>query len=167
MTMSTHLIVDLAFCVGFALAFNPASKFVRRFLSKHSDAAGVVVEKSVDLERRLELMLRDVSQKEHEVDLAVAGILQKSEEQYRAIVQNGKKEIEEMLEAQINLAAERVAFEVDNFVKSLRLAAIDAASGAARSLLREELEGKERGDSGGSDVAPSPEHDDDIAKKLH
>ncbi len=70
-----------------------------------------------------------------------------------------------MLEAQINLATERVAFEVDNFVKSLRLAAVDAASGAARSLLREELEGKERGDGG--DVAPSPEHDDDIAKKLH
>ncbi|AGZ79151.1 hypothetical protein F0Q53_02290 [Anaplasma marginale] len=165
MTMSTHLIVDLAFCVGFALAFNPVSKFVRRFLSKHSDSVGGVVEKSADLERELELMLHDISKKEHEVDSAVAEMLRKSEEQYRAIVQNGKKEIEEMLEAQINLATERVAFEVDNFVKSLRLAAVDAASGAARSLLREELEGKERGDGG--DVAPSPEHDDDIAKKLH
>ncbi|MCU7611300.1 hypothetical protein [Anaplasma capra] len=167
MTISTHLIADLAFCVGFALAFNPTRKFVQRFLSERSDAAGSVVRKSTNLESMLESMLLSVSRKEHEVDLAVSEMLRRSEEQYRTIIQNGKKEIEEMLETQINLAAERVALEVDNFVKALRLAAVDAASGAARSLLRDELEGKERGDGGSGDVAPSPEHDDDIVKKLH
>ncbi|MGN7661605.1 MAG: hypothetical protein ACTJLK_03200 [Anaplasma sp.] len=167
MTISTHLIVDFAFCVGFALAFNPARKFVKRFLGERSSEAADVVEQSAALEGRVTSMLLSVSQRECEVDTAMREILERSEKQYRMIVENGKKEIEEMLEAQVGLAAEKIAAQIDNFVKSLRLVALDAASGAARNLLKEERDGREPGGESGSDVAPPQEQDEDVAKKLH
>ncbi|MGN7678443.1 MAG: F0F1 ATP synthase subunit B family protein [Anaplasma sp.] len=167
MTMSTHLIVDFAFCVGFALAFNPARKFIKRFLEERSGKAADIVEQSAALEDRVTSMLLSVSHKECEVDATMREILERSEEQYRMIVENGKKEIEEMLETQVNLATEKIAVQIDNFVRSLRLVAVDAASGAARNLLKEERDGRERGGESGSDVAPPQEQDEDVAKKLH
>ena len=164
--LSTHLIVDAAFFVGVALAFNPARKIIRRLLSSYNKKSNEDLEKAEALTERLNVMLKRVTPKHIEIDSHVDEILSLAEERCQAIFKKGKKDMEKMIEDNINLATEKIEMRIENFMRSLRLTAVDVAAGATHRLVREDIDGHSMGsrDSGSSASTGS---DDNVVKKLH
>lgn len=164
--LSTHLIVDIAFFVGMALAFNPARKIVRRFLSNCDKKSSEGVKKAEALTQKMNMMLCNVAPKRVEIDSHVNEILSLAEERCRAIFKRGQQDLEKMVEDNINLAAEKIEMRIENFMRSLRLTAVDVAAGATHRMMREDIDGHgmETRDGGSPSSAGS---DDNMLKKLH
>lgn len=161
--LSTHLIVDFAFFVGLAFAFNPARKFIKRFLSSCAKETDERTDKALALSEKLNGLLGNMSPKRSEVDGHVNEILSLAEDRCRTIFKRGQQDLEKMIEENINLAAEKIEMRIENFVRSLRLSAVDVAAGAAHRMIREDIDGHGMD----RDSTSSPGCDENIVKKLH
>lgn len=160
--IDAHLIVDVAFCAGFVLAFNPARKFLGKFLSEKQRSSTRCVEESSELAKKLDGMLVDAHSLRDEVRTLADEVLRDAEAQCRSVIKEGKKHLEEMLESQIDVAVAKIELQIENFVKALRAAAVDAASGVAKNLLKEYLDSREVDGNAAAAVSV-----DDAIKKLH
>lgn len=161
---SAHLVVDLAFCAGVLLAYKGASRAVKGFLGERKRKIAQEVSEGPELVKKLDVLLSGVMARGAEVDALVAEVLRRAEEKYRSMLQKGREELEQLVEEQITMAAERMELRVEGFVRSLRMTAVDSAVNATRGYLREELEG--RTVEGGGEIA-SISDDESAVKKLH
>ncbi|MDB1135302.1 hypothetical protein [Candidatus Anaplasma sp. TIGMIC] len=161
--MSAHLIVDLAFCVGVALAFNPTRRFVKRFISSRTSKVEGEVKEATTLSEKLTAMLADVTTRKGEVDIMVEGILQHAEDRCKALVERGRKDLETMLGERIDAATGKIEARIDGFVRTLRLAAAETAASATAELFREERDAN----ADGGEITSLTDSDEGLSKKLH
>ncbi|SCV63519.1 hypothetical protein ANAPH1_00416 [Anaplasma phagocytophilum] len=162
--ISAHIIVDLAFCVGFALAFNPVRKFTKKFLAKRACGVEGPVRKSVTLAGKLDALVSGASRGDTEVDRVIAEMIRETEERCQDILEKGKREIEALLEDYIHVATGKLELRIESFIRTLRVSAVETAASAAFTLMKEELE---NGKVDAGEAVSASEQDGVASKKLH
>ncbi|QXK91617.1 hypothetical protein HL033_02415 [Neoehrlichia mikurensis] len=159
--MSVHLIVDIAFCVGFMLVFNPAKKIITQFLSKRSKNANYHIEESLKVENQLQSLLNNVLTRSKSFENEAELMLSIAREKHNSIIENTKQDIELILENHLELAVNKITHQVEQAIKHLRLAASDIAVHAIQHLLKEHTTDKKHN----SEITASATRD--LRKKLH
>ncbi|KJV69446.1 F0F1 ATP synthase subunit B family protein [Candidatus Neoehrlichia procyonis] len=159
--MPANLIVDIAFCTGFMLIFNPAKKIITKFLSQRSKKVNYHIEESLKVENKLQSLLNNVLVKSQSFESEANLILKNAREKHNNIIENSKKDIESILESHLELAVNKISHQVEQAIKSLKLTASDIAVLAVQHLLKEQCTDKKHN----SEVTASATRD--LRKKLH
>ncbi len=159
--MSTALIISSAFFVSFVFAYKPGYKLISNFLIKKRHDTRTQVKEFLDIQEESLSFLNSVLLKNEGIQIEIKKILQDASNEANLIIENKKKEIENILEDYQNFITEKIDDQILQVIQKLKTDSTMIAAKAVEELIQEHIGSQ----ANNSEIVSSLSRD--LSKKLH